>query len=180
MYKKIAITNRKLCSDLLKQIEILDRSDYDYIILREKDLTYEEYLKLAKEAVKISDKIILHTYIDVCEAIDYDRIHLPYKLFIENAERIKDYSIKGVSVHSVEEAVKVSDMGADYITASHIFKTVCKAGLPPKGTQWLKKVCNAVDIKVYALGGVNRDNIDECINAGADGICMMSEAMKLL
>lgn len=36
---KIAITNRKLCNNLLEQLEILNHSDYDYVILREKDLT---------------------------------------------------------------------------------------------------------------------------------------------
>ncbi len=179
MYKKIAITNRNLCSDLPRQIEKLHSSDYDIIILREKDLGCDEYLKLAKKAIEISDKIILHTYIDVCEELNYKRIHLPYRSFIENAERIKDYEIKGVSIHSVDEAVRAAELGADYVTASHIFKTACKAGLEPKGTKWLSDVCKAADIEVYALGGIKSENINECINAGADGVCMMSEAMYL-
>lgn len=40
---KIAITNRKLCNNLLEQLEILNHSDFDYVILREKDLTNQEY-----------------------------------------------------------------------------------------------------------------------------------------
>lgn len=178
MYKRIAITNRHLCSDLLLQIEKLDKSDYDYIILREKDLSYEQYLQLAKEAVKRSGKIILHTYIEACEALNYKRIHLPYKMFIENIDRIKDYDIIGVSTHSVDEAENVKKLGGSYITASHIFQTKCKEGLAPKGTEWLREVCKSVDIDVYALGGIHESNICECIEAGANGICMMSEAMR--
>lgn len=178
MYKKVAITNRKLCEDLLLQIEKLDKSDYDYIILREKDLTYYEYLKLAEEAIKRSKKIILHTYINACEELNYRRIHLPYRLFLENCEKLKGYSLIGVSTHSKHEAKKVEELGASYVTASHIFATKCKEGLSPMGTAWLKDVCSDVNIDVYALGGIHDYNISECIQAGADGICMMSEAMK--
>lgn len=178
MYKKIAVTNRHLCADLLLQIEKLDKSDYDYIILREKDLPYEQYLQLAKEALKRSGKIILHTYIDACEELNYKRIHLPYKMFTENIERIKDYDIIGVSTHSVNEAENAAKLGGSYITAGHVFPTKCKEGLAPRGTEWLKDVCSVTDIDVYALGGIHENNICECIRAGADGICMMSESMK--
>ena len=69
MYKKIAITNRHLCKDLIEQIKKLHNSDYDYIVLREKDLIESEYIELAKKAIEISDKIILHTYISACEKL---------------------------------------------------------------------------------------------------------------
>ena len=177
MYKKIAITNRHLCDDLIRQIERLDKSDFDYIILREKDMPYEEYFRLAKNAVEISGKIILHTYIEVCEALNYRKIHLPYAQFVNNCERIKSYDIKGVSIHAIDEAVHASQLGCTYVTASHIFPTKCKEGLAPRGVSWLHDVCAAADTAVYALGGIHEYNAAECIKAGADGICMMSKAM---
>jgi thiamine-phosphate pyrophosphorylase len=38
-------------------------------------------------------------------------------------------------------------------------------------------VTEAVDNPVYALGGICEEKIPECIKAGAEGVCMMSEYM---
>ena len=43
---------------------------------------------------------------------------------------------------------------------------------------FLKGVCESVDIDVYAIGGISKDNMSGCIAAGAKGVCMMSGFMK--
>ena len=50
--------------------------------------------------------------------------------------------------------------------------------MPPKGIEELKKVCDTVGIPVYALGGINHDNIKNVRDAGAKGACVMSLLMK--
>lgn len=84
----------------------------------------------------------------------------------------------GVSAHSLEDALFCEKHGAAYITASHIFTTDCKKGLPPKGIPFLKEICENTKIPVFALGGINRENAAECIIAGAYGVSVMSECMK--
>lgn len=175
MYK-IAITNRHLCSiDIVDKIAEL--TDYEMIILREKDLTKEEYLNLAKRAIALNDRVVLHSFIDVAAELNYKKIHLPFDIFIKNAERLKDFELVGVSIHSISEVQTAEIMGADYVTASHIFNTECKKDLRPRGIDFLKEVCESVKIPVYALGGINNENAQDCIDAGAKGVCMMSEAM---
>ncbi|MGN1317378.1 MAG: thiamine phosphate synthase [Lachnospirales bacterium] len=175
MYK-IAITNRFLCDNLLEKIKNI--KNYDYIILREKDLSEKDYYNLSKKAISISNKIILHSFIDVALKLNYKKIHLPYNLFIENINKLKDFEIVGVSTHSLEEAKICEKLGANYITFSHIFKTKCKEGLEPKGLEKLKEVCENVNIPVYALGGIDDENAKDCVNVGAYGVCEMSKAMK--
>lgn len=178
MFKKVAITNRQICSNLPEQIKKLHNSDFDYIILREKDLPYEDYLSLAKTAIEISDKIILHTYIKACEELNYYKIHLPLDIFMQEASKLQGYELVGVSAHSLDEAKKAEILGAHYITVSPIFRTNCKKDVEPKGLYWLKNICNNVSIPVYALGGINNINAQSCFEAKAEGVCMMSEAMK--
>ena len=36
--------------------------------------------------------------------------------------------------------------------------TDCKKGLAPRGLDFLKNVCDSVDIPVYAIGGINIDD----------------------
>ena len=65
MYR-IAVTNRHLCEgDFLERIrQIAQGDEYNAILLREKDLSHEEYEELAKKVLKITNlagkKCILH------------------------------------------------------------------------------------------------------------------------
>ena len=86
--------------------------------------------------------------------------------------------IKGVSVHSAQEALNAQEAGASYVTAGHIYRTKCKEGLEPRGTGFLKEICTTVNIPVYAIGGININNARECIEAGASGVCIMSGYMN--
>lgn len=176
---KIAITNRRLCDNLVEQLYNLNKSDFDYIILREKDLTEYEYLALAQKALEVSDKtIILHHFIDVALKLNYRKIHLSMKDLRNNISSLKHFDIIGASSHSLEEAKEAEKLGASYITASHIFATDCKKDLEPKGLNFLKEICQNINIPVYALGGINEENAPMCIKYGAKGVCMMSQAMK--
>lgn len=87
----------------------------------------------------------------------------------------------GCSIHSVEEAVEARNMGASYITAGHVYVTDCKKGLAPRGLDFLKNVCDSVDIPVYAIGGINIDDgrREEVKKYGAAGSCIMSGMMKV-
>ena len=84
----------------------------------------------------------------------------------------------GTSIHSVEDAIFAESHGADYITAGHIFTTDCKKGLPGRGIEWLKTVCDAVSIPVYAIGGISDANAGELSDCEISGYCMMSASMQ--
>lgn len=184
LYKVIAVSNRKLCSrSLLEQIDIMARYNKpDILILREKDLSEDEYEALAIEVIKKCEgyniDCILHNYIDVAIRLGCKKIHLPMAVFKENKHKLNYFKIVGTSIHSVDEARIAEDLGASYVTAGHIFKTDCKKGLEPRGLEFLSNVCNAVSIDVYGIGGINKDNIETIIKAGAKGACIMSGFMK--
>lgn len=69
------------------------------------------------------------------------------------------------------------NLGATYITAGHIFATDCKKGVPPRGLDFLSSVCSFVNIPVYAIGGISPVNAQKAIDAGAEGVCIMSGLM---
>ena len=53
--------------------------------------------------------------------------------------------------------------------------------LAPRGLDFLKNVCDSVDIPVYAIGGINIDDgrREEVKKYGAAGSCIMSGMMKV-
>ena len=175
MFKIICVTSMGMCDDFLERIGELYKNGVT-VILREKDLSESEYEKLAQRVIEVCPDVILHSYTDVAKRLGIKKIHLPLHMMNESIK--SDFETVGVSVHSAQEAIMAEKMGADYVTAGHIFATDCKKGLAPRGLEFLKSVVDAVNIPVYGIGGISPDNIAEIKTAGADGGCIMSGFMR--
>lgn len=180
----LCVTNRSLCKeDFLVRIEKIAKTEVAGIILREKDLSEEEYQALAEKVLAICQRqkmqCILHTHTNVARKLAYNAIHLPMPILRTLPEKERDaFQILGASCHSLEEAVEAEKLGCTYITAGHIYETDCKKGLPGRGIGFLKKICETVSVPVYAIGGIGAENIQEIKNAGAAGGCIMSGWMQ--
>ena len=179
----LCITNRSLCKeDFLKRIEKIASENPTGIVLREKDLTEKEYKDLAAKVIEICNRYntpcILHNFTKVAIELNHPYLHLPLHILDNiSAEDREKFKVLGASCHSVDDAVRAEKLGCTYITAGHIFDTDCKKGLPGRGLDFLKNVCQRVKIPVYAIGGISSENIKEVKNAGAKGICVMSGTM---
>jgi thiamine-phosphate pyrophosphorylase len=83
--------------------------------------------------------------------------------------------IIGVSVGTVDEAVRAEQEGADYVAVSPLFSTASKGDAGPgHGLDTLGKIKNKVRIPVIAIGGIGQENAQEVILAGADGVAVIS------
>lgn len=182
MFDIICVTSRRLCSEPLEiRISKLLDSGVDRIILREKDLLPEEYLKLAKKVLSYNSydqRISLHCYDEICCELNHKQLHLPLTVLKDKKYISGEMQVLGASVHSVDEAATAEKLGADYITAGHIFATECKLDVPPRGIKFLKNICENVRIPVYAIGGINASNISLIKQSGAKGVCIMSGFMS--
>lgn len=167
----------------MERIEAIAREHPKAIVLREKDLSKDEYRTLAREVLdtceRYGTRCILHSYIDVAIELGCPAIHLPLPLLKEMSEEQKSYfSEIGASCHSVKEVCEAEELGCTYVTVGHIFETDCKAGLPGRGLDFLKEACEVADVPVYAIGGINSGNMKQIRECGADGACIMGGLMK--
>lgn len=183
MFEIICVTNRNLCQrDFLDQMERVSRSGVSSVILREKDLSEAEYEMMAQKILHICQKAripcALHHFAHVAIRLGADRLHLPLGDLEKNPYLTKMSMIIGVSVHSVDQALRAQSLGANYITAGHIFETDCKKDIPGRGLDFLREVCSAVSIPVYAIGGISKDNFMKIQETGAAGACIMSGFMR--
>ena len=189
------ITNRRLVEgDFLAQIECVAAMEMvDWIIVREKDLSVEEYrmlfAKVARIAHKGGKKCLAHGRIalGMMSELGADGIHLPLDVLREWRAASGRQSggegavqLVGASAHSATEIAEAAALGADYATLSPIFATACKPGVAPLGTAALAAACKASPLPVFALGGIGMDKLDACIEAGAAGCCVMSELMRCI
>ena len=177
----IAVTNRKLCTDnfVLRVREILSAEPFE-VILREKDLSDDKYCQLVKEIVADNNgykKVLALNCPEIALEMGIENVHLTMQQLMEHG-RPSFIKRAGVSVHSAEEAETAQKLGADYLIAEHIYATDCKKGVPPRGIEFFRGVCESVDIPVFAIGGISENNFNEPLENGGTGVCLMSEFMK--
>jgi thiamine-phosphate pyrophosphorylase len=181
--KLIAVTNRSLCrndKDFFSRIEVLSNilERGDHILLREPELSVADYTRLAEECKEICHdtpvKLILHTHFETAKALKIPRVHLP--MYLMRVGLPVGYSCSA-SVHSPEEASEAQQLGAQFLLAGHVFPTDCKPDLPPRGLAYLKDVCQAVTVPVFAIGGITPERVPSVLESGASGIAVMSQLM---
>ena len=136
--------------------------------------TAEEFVRICRERCVIP---VINHRPDVAMALGVDDIQMSIDEIRDDPSLVERFRRVGVSVHSVDEAVEAESLGAESVTAGHIFPTVCKKGVPQRGTRFLMDAVASVDIPVYAIGGIDADVIEKVRNCGASGVCLMSVMM---
>jgi thiamine-phosphate pyrophosphorylase len=140
-----------------------------------------EYLEKARALRKITRAagalLILNDRIDIASLCRADGVHLGAgDIPIRDARVLMgDTGVIGYSAHSLEEARKAEMQGADYVTFSPVFPTT-STSLPRPVTgpfTALETDCE-LSIPMFALGGVNHENIVELLDLGMNHAAVVS------
>lgn len=174
------ITDRDLNKDsIIDDVENAVKAGVKIVQYRDKDIPPKYQVQIAKQLKEVcKDKalLIINDRLDIALASDADGVHLGQDDFpIEEARKLLGDKIIGITVHNVEEALQAEKLGVDYISASSIFHTTTKldAG-KPAGIKLIEDIKAKVKLPLVAIGGINQENMEECLKAGADGLAMIS------
>ena len=184
MKKLYLVTNSDKYNEeeFLKRIEDALKGGVDILQLREKEKTDLEILNLGKKVKKICDQYNIPLLID-------DKPHLAWALGCGVHVGADDMPISlcrkllgekaliGATAKSVEAAKKAQEDGANYLGVGAIFETKTHVKTKRTSVETFKKIKETVDIDVYAIGGLNIENVDILKNSKADGICVVRAIM---
>jgi thiamine-phosphate pyrophosphorylase len=84
----------------------------------------------------------------------------------------------GKSTHSLEQARAAEGEGADYIGFGPIFATPTKPDYRPIGLEHIRRVHAELNLPIFCIGGINIDNLQSVIDAGAKRVVMVSALLK--
>ena len=165
---------------LYEQVEDALRGGATCGQLREKQLDKEAFLAEARQIAALCKAhgvpFIINDDLDIALACGADGVHVGQDDMpaAEVRRRAGRDLIVGVSAHNVAEARKAAADGADYLGAGAVFTTSTKQDVTALSHAGLKAICDAVDIPVVAIGGINAQNLMELQGTGVDGVAVVS------
>jgi thiamine-phosphate pyrophosphorylase len=164
--------------------EELIRGGAKIIQFRDKSRDKSERLAITQGLRDLCSKhgalFIVNDYIGLALATDADGLHLGQKdLPVSVGRRLLAIDkLVGCSVTTVDQAIAAQSSGADYIAVGSIYPTSSKEGAVVIGLEGLRQIKQAVSLPVVAIGGINKDNVSEVLDAGADAVAVISAILK--
>ncbi len=171
--KKLPVIIKAACSNGLKAVQ-----------LREKDLPAKEFLELAQSVKLIINKykssLIINDRLDIALLSAANGVHIPTNgIQLNFIRKIAPRIIAAKSVHSLSEAIKAQSEGYDYLLFGPVYRTPAKIKFgAPQGLKRLKKICEAIKIPVFAVGGITPQRAKICLQSGAHGVAVIRAIMK--
>ncbi|MDE7171440.1 MAG: thiamine phosphate synthase [Oscillospiraceae bacterium] len=165
---------------LSQQVEQALKGGVTCVQLREKDMDNTEFLQEAREILSLCRQyqvpFIVNDNVEVAIACGADGTHVGQEDMAagEVRRRIGEDMILGVSVHTVEEAREAVRNGADYLGLGAVFPTSTKTDVDQMPNETLRAICDAVDVPIVAIGGINLSNIGKLAGSGVDGVALVS------
>lgn len=177
-----AVTDRSWLGEetLYSQVEKALKGGATFIQLREKKLDEGSFLEEAKEIQKLCRQyqvpFVINDNVDIAARIDADGVHVGQSDMEAGDVRKKlgPDKIIGVSAQTVEQALRAQEHGADYLGVGAVFPTGSKEDATEVSHETLKAICDAVDIPVIAIGGINSGNVSELRGTGIYGVAVIS------
>lgn len=183
--KLYAITDRGMIQKTLAEdIAAAVRGGVGMVQLREKNIAEEQYIAYAAEALSIcrelGARLIINDSISVCAAVGADGVHLGQGDADPKEARciLGSKAIIGVTAKTVDQAVRAAADGADYIGSGAVFGTSTKTDAVKMDMDTLRAITAASEVPVYAIGGINAENISQLRGSGIYGAAVVSGIFK--
>lgn len=185
-YSMYLVTDRDILEgrDLNKAVEESILGGTTVVQLREKHISDEEFLKIAKDLKKITDKynipFIINDNIKIAKLVNATGVHIGQSddNLAYARKLLGEDKLIGVSVGNLEEAKLAQKGGADYLGIGTIFFTTTKDDINrPLEIEGLKKIVEGIDIPNVGIGGIHLNNIKEVMKTGTNGVAIISEIL---
>lgn len=149
--------------------------------LREKQLSTRDFFAqacLLKDLLTpLNIALIINDRIDIALACGAQGVHLGQSdMPVREARRLLSPEVFiGWSVETLDDVSRSTTLPVDYLGVSPIFATPTKTDTSrPWGLEGLRSVRAASSLPLVAIGGIHAGNAREVLQAGADGLAVVS------
>lgn len=149
--------------------------------LRAKAVSDRRLVELAREAVAATREggalLLVNDRPDVVRMVGADGVHLGQDDLSPGDARtvLGPQAIVGISTHNAEQLRRTRSQPVDYVAVGPVFPTSTKANPDPVvGLDLVREARGLVAQPLIAIGGIRPDNAREVVQAGADGLAVVS------
>lgn len=177
------ITDTKLIprQRFIDSVEAAVRGGANMVQLREKETPAEEMIQLGREILAVTRRygalLIINDHPAVAKAVGADGAHVGREdpPVHEARALLGPEAIIGASCYGdVTRAVAAEQEGADYVAFGTPFPSPTKAKRTDLSLSIFQEVKQRVKVPVFAIGGITIDNARQLLEAGADGLAVVS------
>ncbi|MCL2769173.1 MAG: thiamine phosphate synthase [Solirubrobacterales bacterium] len=150
----------------------------DVVQLREKRLTDERLLPLARAAQVLCERLgalfILNDRPAVAAGAGADGVHVGQDDIAPDEARalVGEHALIGLSTHAPAE-IDAADGAVDYIGVGPVHDTPTKPGRPAVGLELVRYAATNARVPFFAIGGIDTANAHEVLDAGAQRIVVL-------
>jgi thiamine-phosphate pyrophosphorylase len=163
----------------------------DLIQFRDKSANALRMLSCARELRRVTlgkARLIINDRVDICLAAGADGVHLGQDDLSAPAARMifgqvqahdREDRIIGFSTHNLAQVQEADAIPVDYIAVGPVFATASKDRPGPViGLDGVRRARAATSKKLFAIGGITRKNCLQALEAGADGVAVISDLLE--
>ena len=161
----------------------------DLIQLRAKNIAKDDVRRMAAEILPVTRKagvrLVINDYLAIALELSAESCHLGQEDFFEAGHHHvselragRTAPLIGLSTHSPQDAARAVAAGADYLGVGPVFPTGTKPEAQAVTLDYVRWAAQHISIPWFAIGGINLNNLDQVLDAGAWGVCAVSAILN--
>jgi len=161
----------------------------DLIQLRAKDLPADAVKKMAEAVLPVvraaGVPLVINDHWEVACQLGVEYCHMGQEDFFDSGYTSVSQApgpvkrpLIGLSTHSPDDARRAVAAEPAYLGVGPVFPTTTKPQAHPVTLDYVRWAAKNVTIPWFAIGGINPGNLDQVLEAGARGICIVSAILN--
>ncbi len=170
--------------DLATVVDTLARAGARLVQLRAKAVSDRRLLAQAREALAAAHaagaRLVLNDRADVARIVGADGLHVGQDDLAPADARavVGPLLLLGVSTHGLAQLEAAAEEPVDYVAVGPVFATRSKENPDPVvGLEMVRRARAATSLPLVAIGGITRASARAVVEAGADGVAVISELL---
>lgn len=168
-------------SVFLKRLQQKWAQEAAWVLIREPQLTREEYTSLVQKALSIhkphGGKIIIHRDIELARQLNINHVHLTSSQLSKLSERPTDMDWVSTSTHQQTDLEKVDQLGLDFAFLGHVNSSQSHPNQLPLGWPEFARLCQlGWRFPIFAIGGQNSNTLTAAQLHGGHGVAILRAA----
>lgn len=169
---------------LLENVEAALKGGLTLVQYRDKETNDSTRLAIAQKLRQLCHNygalFIINDRIDLAIAVDADGVHLGQEdMPIATARQLLGpQRLIGRSTTNPQEMQQAIAEAADYIGVGPVYETPTKAGKAAAGLEYVSYAAKNCPIPWFAIGGIDPNNINDVIDAGAQRVAVVRSLMQ--